>query len=178
MLEVMDYYSPLYQRQTASEPTYQPPPTVDYRVRARAIHIFTTSSSSSSPLYKYGPPVLFVLPPLSPRSISSSSSQIHHPPAIDRSPAVLVLSSFLVAGHELREQLFWSLSHFLSFFFLCFFVSSSPPPACADERSNGMRAGGRGGRRVEYGRTYVVRPKGRHQATIVWLHGLGDNGAR
>ncbi|KAG8077200.1 hypothetical protein GUJ93_ZPchr0007g3728 [Zizania palustris] len=38
-------------------------------------------------------------------------------------------------------------------------------------------AGARGGRRVEYGRTYVVRPKGRHQATIVWLHGLGDNGA-
>ncbi|KAG6537694.1 hypothetical protein ZIOFF_002789 [Zingiber officinale] len=31
-------------------------------------------------------------------------------------------------------------------------------------------------RLVEYGRTYVVRPKGRHQATIVWLHGLGDNG--
>ncbi|RRT42471.1 hypothetical protein B296_00046912, partial [Ensete ventricosum] len=30
---------------------------------------------------------------------------------------------------------------------------------------------------VDYGRTYVVRPKGRHQATIVWLHGLGDNGA-
>ena len=29
-------------------------------------------------------------------------------------------------------------------------------------------AGGRGGRRLEYGRTYVVRPKGRHQATIVW----------
>ncbi|OAY82718.1 Acyl-protein thioesterase 2, partial [Ananas comosus] len=32
-------------------------------------------------------------------------------------------------------------------------------------------------RRAEYGRTYVIRPKGRHQATIVWLHGLGDNGA-
>ncbi|XP_073116066.1 uncharacterized protein [Elaeis guineensis] len=32
-------------------------------------------------------------------------------------------------------------------------------------------------RSFEYGRTYVVRPKGRHQATIVWLHGLGDNGA-
>ncbi|XP_017702449.1 acyl-protein thioesterase 2-like isoform X1 [Phoenix dactylifera] len=32
-------------------------------------------------------------------------------------------------------------------------------------------------RSLEYGRTYVVRPKGRHQATIVWLHGLGDNGA-
>ncbi|KAJ6829759.1 acyl-protein thioesterase 2-like [Iris pallida] len=33
------------------------------------------------------------------------------------------------------------------------------------------------GRSFEYGRTHVVRPKGRHQATIVWLHGLGDNGA-
>lgn len=41
----------------------------------------------------------------------------------------------------------------------------------------GSSSGGRGGRRLEYGRTYVVRPKGRHQATIVWLHGLGDNGA-
>ncbi|KAM3300634.1 hypothetical protein ACQJBY_041583 [Aegilops geniculata] len=38
-------------------------------------------------------------------------------------------------------------------------------------------SGARGGRRVEYGRSYVVRPKGRHLATIVWLHGLGDNGA-
>uniref|UniRef100_A0A5B7AZQ1 Putative acyl-protein thioesterase 2 n=1 Tax=Davidia involucrata TaxID=16924 RepID=A0A5B7AZQ1_DAVIN len=38
--------------------------------------------------------------------------------------------------------------------------------------------GGRTFRRAfEFGRTYVVRPKGRHQATIVWLHGLGDNGA-
>ncbi|KAK8543486.1 hypothetical protein V6N13_076295 [Hibiscus sabdariffa] len=32
-------------------------------------------------------------------------------------------------------------------------------------------------RALEFGRTYVVRPKGRHQATIVWLHGLGDNGS-
>ncbi|KAK4757010.1 hypothetical protein SAY87_007137 [Trapa incisa] len=29
----------------------------------------------------------------------------------------------------------------------------------------------------EFGRTYVVRPKGKHQATVVWLHGLGDNGS-
>ncbi|KAF9685260.1 hypothetical protein SADUNF_Sadunf03G0036200 [Salix dunnii] len=29
----------------------------------------------------------------------------------------------------------------------------------------------------EFGRTYVVRPQGKHQATIVWLHGLGDNGS-
>ncbi|KAK6156517.1 hypothetical protein DH2020_010765 [Rehmannia glutinosa] len=31
-------------------------------------------------------------------------------------------------------------------------------------------------RTLDFGRTYVVRPKGKHQATIVWLHGLGDNG--
>ncbi|EEF46997.1 acyl-protein thioesterase 2 [Ricinus communis] len=29
----------------------------------------------------------------------------------------------------------------------------------------------------EFGRTHVVRPKGQHQATIVWLHGLGDKGS-
>ncbi|CAO2815299.1 unnamed protein product [Amaranthus hypochondriacus] len=39
-------------------------------------------------------------------------------------------------------------------------------------------SGARSGRRTfEFGRTHVVRPKGRHLATIVWLHGLGDNGA-
>ena len=38
--------------------------------------------------------------------------------------------------------------------------------------------GSRSGRGYEFGRTYVVRPKGKHQATIVWLHGLGDNGSR
>ncbi|OIV97744.1 hypothetical protein TanjilG_12501 [Lupinus angustifolius] len=32
-------------------------------------------------------------------------------------------------------------------------------------------------RAFEFGRTHVVRPKGEHQATIVWLHGLGDNGS-
>ncbi|MFS7914303.1 putative phospholipase/carboxylesterase/thioesterase, alpha/Beta hydrolase [Helianthus anomalus] len=37
---------------------------------------------------------------------------------------------------------------------------------------------GRAARRAfEFGRTYVVKPKGKHQATIVWLHGLGDNGS-
>ncbi|KAJ0579409.1 putative alpha/Beta hydrolase [Helianthus annuus] len=40
-------------------------------------------------------------------------------------------------------------------------------------------SGSRSARRtVEFGRTYVVRPKGKHQATVVWLHGLGDNGSR
>ncbi|KAK2370093.1 acyl-protein thioesterase [Trifolium repens] len=38
--------------------------------------------------------------------------------------------------------------------------------------------GGRSaGRAFEFGRTYVVRPKGKHQATVIWLHGLGDNGS-
>ncbi|XP_042431163.1 acyl-protein thioesterase 1 homolog 1-like [Zingiber officinale] len=32
-------------------------------------------------------------------------------------------------------------------------------------------------RAFDFGRTHVVRPKGRHLATVVWLHGLGDNGA-
>ncbi|KAL5729951.1 lysophospholipase [Ranunculus cassubicifolius] len=40
---------------------------------------------------------------------------------------------------------------------------------------SGSRASGRA---FEFGRTHVVRPKGKHQATIVWLHGLGDNGSR
>ncbi|RID63576.1 hypothetical protein BRARA_E02575 [Brassica rapa] len=40
-----------------------------------------------------------------------------------------------------------------------------------------MGSGSRSGRGYEFGRTYVVRPKGKHQATIVWLHGLGDNGS-
>ncbi|RDY04422.1 Acyl-protein thioesterase 2 [Mucuna pruriens] len=31
-------------------------------------------------------------------------------------------------------------------------------------------------RSLDFGKTHVVRPKGKHQATIVWLHGLGDNG--
>ncbi|XP_076901706.1 uncharacterized protein LOC143556197 [Bidens hawaiensis] len=31
-------------------------------------------------------------------------------------------------------------------------------------------------RAVKFGTTYVVEPNGKHQATIVWLHGLGDDG--
>nr|CAD1824001.1 unnamed protein product [Ananas comosus var. bracteatus] len=30
---------------------------------------------------------------------------------------------------------------------------------------------------MNYGAALTLLPKGRHQATIVWLHGLGDNGA-
>ncbi|XP_006305405.2 acyl-protein thioesterase 2 [Capsella rubella] len=40
-----------------------------------------------------------------------------------------------------------------------------------------MASGSRNARGYEFGRTYVVRPKGKHQATLVWLHGLGDNGS-
>ncbi|KAF9613619.1 hypothetical protein IFM89_009445 [Coptis chinensis] len=40
-----------------------------------------------------------------------------------------------------------------------------------------MGSGSRNSGRAEFGRTHVVRPKGKHQATIVWLHGLGDNGS-
>ncbi|KAL5575628.1 hypothetical protein UlMin_017327 [Ulmus minor] len=40
-----------------------------------------------------------------------------------------------------------------------------------------MCSGSRAARRTfEFGRTHVVKPKGKHQATIIWLHGLGDNG--
>ncbi|CAI9285843.1 unnamed protein product [Lactuca saligna] len=31
-------------------------------------------------------------------------------------------------------------------------------------------------RAFKFGPTYVLEPKGKHQATIVWLHGLGDDG--
>ncbi|KAF3662415.1 cysteine-rich polycomb-like family protein [Capsicum annuum] len=31
---------------------------------------------------------------------------------------------------------------------------------------------------LQFGRTHVVRPRGKHEATIIWLHGLGDNGSR
>ncbi|XP_047251556.1 acyl-protein thioesterase 1 homolog 1 isoform X5 [Capsicum annuum] len=30
---------------------------------------------------------------------------------------------------------------------------------------------------LQFGRTHVVRPRGKHEATIIWLHGLGDNGS-
>lgn len=44
--------------------------------------------------------------------------------------------------------------------------------------SSSLGSGSKTNRRAfEFGRTHVVKPKGRHQATIVWLHGLGDNGA-
>ncbi|XVF88150.1 hypothetical protein PTKIN_Ptkin19aG0026900 [Pterospermum kingtungense] len=41
-----------------------------------------------------------------------------------------------------------------------------------------MSSGSATTRTFEFGRAHVVRPKGNHQATIVWLHGLGDKGSR
>lgn len=44
--------------------------------------------------------------------------------------------------------------------------------------SSSSSAAGRAQRQTyDFGRTHVVKPKGKHQATIVWLHGLGDNGS-
>ncbi|CAN1215459.1 Acyl-protein thioesterase 2 [Linum perenne] len=41
-----------------------------------------------------------------------------------------------------------------------------------------MASGGKTAKRAfDFGKTFVVRPKGKHQATVVWLHGLGDNGS-
>ncbi|MED6120613.1 hypothetical protein PIB30_022442 [Stylosanthes scabra] len=52
------------------------------------------------------------------------------------------------------------------------YAQQSPPPM-----GSGSRTGTTTIRRsFEFGKTHVVRPKGKHQATIVWLHGLGDNG--
>ena len=48
-------------------------------------------------------------------------------------------------------------------------MSFSGPPVGAGSRT--------ARRALEFGRTYVVRPKGKHQATVVWLHGLGDTGS-
>ncbi|XP_039066621.1 acyl-protein thioesterase 1 homolog 1-like isoform X2 [Hibiscus syriacus] len=43
---------------------------------------------------------------------------------------------------------------------------------------NTMGSGSRTARRkFEFGRIHVVRPKGKHHSTIIWLHGLGDNGS-
>lgn len=49
---------------------------------------------------------------------------------------------------------------------------------CFDNMSKWISGSRSDTRTVEFGSTYVVRPKGKHQATIVWLHGLGDNGSR
>ncbi|XP_031399888.1 acyl-protein thioesterase 1-like isoform X1 [Punica granatum] len=59
--------------------------------------------------------------------------------------------------------------------------SSTKPPDTRmsyHHQQHGTSSGSRTAtRNFEFGRTHVVRPKGKHQATIVWLHGLGDNGS-
>ncbi|KAB1218649.1 hypothetical protein CJ030_MR3G026529 [Morella rubra] len=55
------------------------------------------------------------------------------------------------------------------------FNRGRPVKSCRPTRT--AQAGSRTARTFEFGRTHVVRPKGKHQATIVWLHGLGDNGS-
>ncbi|KAF5796614.1 putative glycerol-3-phosphate 1-O-acyltransferase [Helianthus annuus] len=45
-------------------------------------------------------------------------------------------------------------------------------------KQDNLIQGGRAARRAfEFGQTYVVKPKWKHQATIVWLSSLGDNGS-
>ncbi|XP_021906635.1 acyl-protein thioesterase 2 isoform X4 [Carica papaya] len=59
-----------------------------------------------------------------------------------------------------------------------FLVNGVHPSAKMSYSNHAMGSGSRTARRTfEFGRTHVVRPKGKHQATIVWLHGLGDNGS-
>lgn len=75
---------------------------------------------------------------------------------------------------------YWS-NHFTSCApgaFPCYYCpfTSFSDPSFHGKLSAGNRTGRT--RTLEYGRTYVVRPRGKHQATIVWLHGLGDNGLR
>nr|XP_043626080.1 acyl-protein thioesterase 2-like [Erigeron canadensis] len=47
---------------------------------------------------------------------------------------------------------------------------TEPPPLDSGVDLTASRAS-------KFGPTYVVEPKGKHQATIVWLHGLGDDGS-
>lgn len=68
----------------------------------------------------------------------------------------------------------WCLSVFILFLLfidLIFLVFSTDRTVCKLNVGTVRRA-------FQFGQTYVVRPKGKHQATIVWLHGLGDNGNR
>ncbi|GJX67210.1 zinc knuckle CX2CX4HX4C containing protein [Tanacetum coccineum] len=54
-----------------------------------------------------------------------------------------------------------------------------PPMDCVIDNINGLsvKGGLTASRSFYFGPTYVVEPKGEHQATIVWLHGLGDDGS-
>lgn len=61
-------------------------------------------------------------------------------------------------------------------FLLC--IGYSSPFLIIELYDDSISGGNTVRRALEFGRTYVVRPKGKHQATVVWLHGLGDNGSR
>eukprot|EP00268_Persea_americana_P015403 TRINITY_DN1709_c0_g1_i1.p1 TRINITY_DN1709_c0_g1~~TRINITY_DN1709_c0_g1_i1.p1 ORF type:complete len:307 (+),score=63.19 TRINITY_DN1709_c0_g1_i1:199-1119(+) len=56
-------------------------------------------------------------------------------------------------------------------------IRASAPAVKMSYGSSSLGSGSKTSSTFEYGRTHVVRPKGKHQATIVWLHGLGDNGS-
>lgn len=56
-------------------------------------------------------------------------------------------------------------------------MRSALRPVSMSFGSSSVASGASTARSFEFGRTHVVRPKGRHLATIVWLHGLGDAGA-
>ena len=95
-------------------------------------------------------------------------------------PPLVLVSHFLFPAYIIPEFIgsimFLSIAnsdstcqflHLLTFYFVCFEL------CCCN------MSGSRTARRTfEFGRTHVVRPKGKHQATIVWLHGLGDKGSR
>ncbi|PSR96041.1 Acyl-protein like [Actinidia chinensis var. chinensis] len=71
-----------------------------------------------------------------------------------------------------------SLQYLFSFIAIGGLFSAFPRCRTMHRNAPSMSSGSRTTRRAfEFGRTYVVKPKGKHQATIVWLHGLGDNGS-
>ncbi|KAL4580064.1 hypothetical protein LXL04_016240 [Taraxacum kok-saghyz] len=126
-----------------------------------------------------------------------SDEKVPPPPAVQRegsSSASTPTRRFLLrqqSDEKLRPQfgqegtILWSpKSVDLLAFHLRFLVTVAverPPPLCTTcgefPYSNLYENRARTARRaLEFGRIYVVKPKGKHQATIVWLHRLGDNG--
>lgn len=66
---------------------------------------------------------------------------------------------------------------YVDFFLRCIIFCGSFELSCLS--ISWSLSGGKAAKKAfEFGKTYVVRPKGKHQATVVWLHGLGDNGSR
>ncbi|KAI5075529.1 hypothetical protein GOP47_0009605 [Adiantum capillus-veneris] len=50
-------------------------------------------------------------------------------------------------------------------------------PICMASASTSSKPKLQSGRKLSFGTTHVIQPKGEHRATVVWLHGLGDVGA-